>query len=1136
MHLNPLCKAMPQACQFHNQKAHPVSSSGFFPIDPVLKKRIIMRIKLVSCIVFFALLHASAKTFSQISLHETNAPLSKVLKDIEKQSHYTFLYQSNDIDPVKDVSVDVTNSTLEQVLAVCLKDLPLDYKVEDQMVLIKHKDLNVPPVQPVSNASVSPIDITGRVTNKAGEALSGATVLKKRTKSGTITGANGSFVLRDVLPADTLIVSFIGYQPLFVKVGNKTVFNLVLQEATNDLDQVVIEAYGQTSQRLNTGDITTVSGETINKQPVMNPLLALEGQVPGLSVTQTSGYGSAPVAVELRGRSSIGGFPSDPLYVIDGVPLTVVDVSGTSGYPVSSGFLQNGLTGPASGQSPIFSINANDIESISVLKDADATSIYGSRGSNGVILITTKKGAAGKTKLDVSLQTGESQITSIPQLMDIPQYIAMREEALKNDGITPTVSNAYDILDWGNNPYTNWEKKLYGGIGGLTSLQTGLSGGDALTTFRIGAGYTRQTYPSTITGADSKGSLSFNLSHKSNNQKFVLSFSSEFSLEEINYTNMSGSQFLPPDAPGVYDAEGNLNYNGWDPVRYRFPFANLETPYSAQTDFVNSNLTLSYEAFKGLSIKNLIGFNYAQTDQTDITPISSQDPEQDPTGTAEFGNNNNKGLLIEPQITYDRTISKGKLSVLLASSIQHILTDGTLLSGNGYTSDFLIRTISDAPTVYAYDNYGEYKYASLFGRLNYNWEDKYLVDFTARRDGSSRFGPDHEFGNFGSAGLAYIFTEEQWFKNDFSFLSFGKLRTNYGTTGLDEDAGQYNYLSRYEASGTIPYDGITILKPTQFADPNLHWEVDKELEFALDLGFLKDRILLTATYYRRRIGDQLVNYPTPAFTGFTSVVANLPALVQNQGEEFYLKAKLINGKSFNWSFNFNISFNKNKLVSFPNLQLSPYANSYVIGQPLNITRLLHYTGIDPLTGQYTYEDKNHDGVISDNPGPTDDRFIYNLNPKFFGGFGTDLNYHEFHLSAFFTYVEQMGFNLLSQGNTAGRALNNQPVSIIGNEWQFPGDIASVARFTTQSQQSDQYFEESNAGYTNASYIRLKNLHLSYDLPKSFANKIGMENCAIVLTGQNLFVITPFKGIDPTVQYLGQLPPAKVITLGLNLNF
>jgi hypothetical protein len=365
-------------------------------------------------------------------------------------------------------------------------------------------------------------------------------------------------------------------------------------------------------------------------------------------------------------------------------------------------------------------------------------------------------------------------------------------------------------------------------------------------------------------------------------------------------------------------------------------------------------------------------------------------------------------------------------------------------------------------------------------------------------------------------------------KGHLKFISFGKLRGSYGTTGSDA-VGEYGYLSRWTSGRTLPYGGVQPIYPTQHADPNYHWQVNKKLEGALDLGFIRDRIHLSVAYYRDRCGDQLVKFPTPLLSGFSSVIANSPALVQNTGWEFTASAKIIDSKNFGWSISFNTAINKNKLLAYPNLSQSPYANILVVGKSLNSFRVWHYIGVDPQTGQYSFEDKNHDGQILFN-----DTYSYDLTPKFYGGLGMNFSYNNFELSLFFNIKKQIGINgYFLSGNNFGLP-NNAPAEIIGKEWKNPGDMAIISRFTTVP--NNNLSGNSDLAYTDASFIRLSTLSCSYSLPSAFIKKIGIQDCSLYINTNNLFVITRYRGMDPETQNFGGMPPNKTITAGISFNF
>lgn len=1112
---------------------------------PYLQK-MVRSMKLIAVLLTLALTHAHARGFSQtVTYSGKDVSLETVFAVIKKQTGYTFLYYKEQLQQAKKVTVDVKNATVDNVLTICLRDQPFDYSIEGKTIFIVGK-------QKVAAQGATPIPadpIRGRIINSRGEPLAEASVVVKRTGKGTITDANGFFKLADVSGDDMITLSYTGYQPQSVRVGTKTNMTYTLALADNELDEMVIQAYGKTTRRLATGNIVKVSAAEIEKQPVMNPLLALQGRVAGLEVSQINGYASAPVKVELRGRSAISGaFTPDPLYIIDGVPLTVLDVIGSSSLysSGSNGFTQSGIGNPAGGQSPLFSINPNDIESIEVLKDADATAIYGSRGANGVILISTKKGKAGKAKLDMHIQEGITRVSRFWDMMNTSQYVAMRKEALRNDNLDIrqpiNAGDAYDLTVWDTTRYTNWQKEIYGGIGKNLNVQGGLSGGSAQTNFRMGVGYNKTTSITTVDGFDSKATASFNLTHHSTNQKLTVLLSTGFTYSQSNMISLPGNVTSAPNAPAVYDSVGNLNWVGWGGALNNTSarsalsgFSNLKQPYSSKTNFLSSNLTINYQIIRGLNINTSFGYNNANANQEYLFPISSYDPASKPTGSSQYGYSFNKNWIVEPKITYNIPVWDGKLEVLVGSTLQKSNTDGSYVIGSGYTSDLLLKSISSAPSVRSYDAHGVYKYAAVFGRLNYNILGKYIINVSARRDGSSRFGKDKQYGNFGSAGVAWIFTQEGFMKNILPFLGFGKIRGSYGLTGSD-GVGDYQYLTRWNSINVKPYMGITPLLAIQHANPDFHWSTNRKLEVALELAFLRERIALSAAYYRNRCGDQLLNIPIGTFTGFSTVTANSRALVQNDGWEFTASFKIISNRSFSWSVNMNTSINRNKLVSYPNFNLSPYVGSLIVGKPLNISKLYHFVGVNPLTGQYAFEDKNHDGKITHTyDGLPDDTYAVNLSPKFFGGIGSLFSYKSFQLSVFFNFKKQVGINTSFYPQYPGNVNNNMPANM-ANHWQKPGDVATIARFSTQAVTTDYNFQFSDGAYTDASFLRLSNVAFSYGVPSFYTKKVGLQACSLFLNINNLLVVTRYKGIDPETQNFGGMPPIKVIVGGVNFSF
>lgn len=1099
--------------------------------------------KLTALFLIAVCLHVSATGFGQkVTISGKDMSLEKVFSIIKKQTGYACFYSYDMLQGVKNVSLDMKEAEVEEVMKACLWNQGLDYSITGKQITIirRKEEISKPAILGGDKA----IKVYGIVYNESGQPLTGANVTIKATGKGTFTNAKGEFELRMIQENTTLIISFIGYAAQEVQVMEGRTLQVYLNITKNELDKVVIQAYGNTSQRLATGNIVTVSKEQIERQPVMNVLSTLQGRVPGLDIKQTNGYASAPFKAEIRGRSEVGGRVSEPLYIIDGVPLTVLESSSNGGNYLtgSKGFIQNGFSGPAGGQSPLFSINPADVESISVLKDADATAIYGSRGANGVILITTKRGRPGKTKMDMNVYHGSSLVTGRYKTLNTQQYLSMRREAFYNDsiayGITPNGGNAYDLITWDTTRYTDLQKQLWGGVGKTTDIQAGITGGDKLTTFRVGGSYHHEKNILNFTGADQRASIQFNLTHKSLNQRLNLSFTSQYSYTRSNLVSFPANvATIAPNAPAFLDATGKKpNYEGWQPVPDQVDaFGSLFQPYEAKTGFLNSQLKLRYTLIKGLEVSTSLGYSSAHSSQNQIQPISSKNPMYNPKGSSSFGNNNNQNAIIEPELDYNGVIGKGKLNVLVGGSLQTVSQDGNTIVGTGYVNDNLLWSISNAPAKTATDNFAQYKYVAAFGRINYNWADKYILNLSARRDGSSKFGSGKQFGNFWAIGTAWIFTEEPWLKNSLSFLSFGKLRTSYGITGSD-NIGDYGYLSSWSSSTTFPYQNSTIpaYLPLGHANPDLQWQVNKKLEAALSLGFLKDRINLDFVWYRNRCSNQLLYEPLSSITGFTVVEENLPATVQNQGIEIQLRTKLLEKNDFDWSFNFNIGVNKNKLVAYANIDQSPYAGTYIIGQSLNITRMLHYTGVNPLTGEYTFYDKNHDGLVNANPNDTaNDLFNKDLSIKFSGGFGTDFRYKAWQLNLLFAFVKQTLPSAI-YSSIPGAIGNFSTVAL--NHWKKPGDKAEFARYTTQSLASDSYFGGSDGVYSNGSYVRLRNVSISYDLPIQWMAKAGVSACRIYARGENLFILTKYRGIDPDTPGFGAMPPAKIFTGGIQFSF
>jgi TonB-linked SusC/RagA family outer membrane protein len=941
----------------------------------------------------------------------------------------------------------------------------------------------------------------------------------------------------------TLIVSNVGYDEQFFKIKGKNQIAISLkQHTTSLLDVVVNKGYYSTTQRLNTGNVSVVTAKEIEDQPVTDPILALEGRVPGLYIQQTSGMPGSYSTILLRGKNSIAN-GNDPLYVIDGVPF-----SSTS---LTSNVIGGGAVGFAGttvnyggGLSPFNALNPDDIEKIEVLKDADATAIYGSRGANGVVLITTKKGKAGNTKVDIDLSHGNGKVTRMMDMMNTPEYLQVRHQAIANDGLT-VGPNDYDLNGvWDTTRNTNWQKVLIGNTSQLTNIQSSVSGGSENTQFYIGGGYSRQTTVFPGDFRDIKGSLNFNLTHSSVNKKFQIQLSGGYVNDNNNLPQQdftSTALQYAPDAPALYNADGSLN---WQPVGGRAtwsnPLSSTLITASAITKNLMSNLNLSYQVLPGLFIKGNFGYTDNRMVQTNQIPASSYPPPENDLGiyrSNNFGNTEFETWILEPQVIYERKISKGRLNFLAGTTFEQDTQDETASVSSGYSSDALISNPLNASTLRLIGNQANlYRYNAVFGRLGYTWDEKYLINLTARRDGSSRFGPGNQWGNFGAIGAGWIFSKEKFVENILSWLSFGKLRASYGTTGNDK-IGDYQYLSAY-SSDFFSYQGNSGLFPTNIPNPDYGWEVNKKLEIGLELGFLKDRMNITSVFYRNRCSDQLVGYTLPSLAGFTSVEANLPAVVQNTGWEFTINTTNIQSKDFRWTTSFNLTIPENKLIAFPNLDGSSYANTYEIGQSIYIQKAFTVQGVDLATGVYQFYDAN--GKPTVNPAyPTDLQPTKSITQKFYGGLGNSLSYEGFRMDIFFQFVSQTGYNYWYNNiyDYVGRFNVNAPTAILGKTWQNPGDISQYGVLSTESASNPNFdlAYNSNFGISNTSFVRLKNLALSYTLPAAWQKAMHMQYTRIYIQAQNLLTFTNYFGLDPESGSSG-LPPVRMIALGIHATF
>lgn len=1121
-----------------------------------LLKQLLRVMQLTAVILLLGCLQVAARATSQnINYSGRNVPLVKVFQVIKRQTGLTVMVSKENLKSSGNISIDAVQMPLEAFLTTILSSSSLEFIIDDRTIIVRDKT-KAPRISRRSDLSQQLPPFHGVVKDSLGVPLSGATVTNKRTKKSVGTGAQGDFTL-DVQPGDVLTVSFIGYETKTIPASGDFA-EILLNPASSPLDEVQIQAYGKTSRRVGTGNVVTIKGSDIEKQPVTNPLLALTGRVPNLVITPSNGFPNGAVNIQLRGQNSLSNesLRSAPLIIVDGVPFQ---------NNISSGSLGN-FSAVGNQVSALSFIDPQQIEQIDVLADADATSIYGSRGGNGVIIITTKRGKSGPTKINGSIGTGFSRVPSKYDLLQTPQYLQMRREGYQNTGaLVPSRESAdknysnFDLTVWDQNRYTDWQELLLGNTARSYHANASVSGGNAGVQYLIGGGFNSQqlVYPGQT--KFESGNVMMNLTSTSKNGKLNIGVNGAVTVHSSLSPNSNFNTLavaLAPNAPALYTPDGLLN---WEPdpndttgkATWRNPLAQLlETSTMRNVNF-RGNVDLSYRFSKKFALKATGGYSEIRVRNVSLVPLASKDPASSPTGSSTITSTINQSVTFEPQLTYNDQLGEGKFDVMAGASYQSQHSSEETVSGLGFTSDGLLRNLAAAPILLAFNNSLEYKYIALFGRVSYNWRQKYVFNLSGRRDGSSRFGPGQRFGNFWSAGAAWIFSEESFAKNNLPAVSFGKLRVSYGTSGND-GIGDFQYLELYRPINDYIYQGVRPVRSEGPANVQYRWENIRKLEAALEAGFIRDKILITVAYWRTRSDDQLGRYPLPATAGDVSIVANQDATIQNSGWDFMVNTKNITTPHFSWSTSANFGIYNNQLLAKPggpNWNAYGFSRFVDIGEPFTGFAVAYdFRGINPSNGLYQF--LNAEGNVTvDKDNNLVEALKINTQPLTLG-LSNSLSYKKFDLSFFVQFTKQMGRNPLfdyafathnpgSFSSQPGGEFGNRPAEWLNN-WKKPGDMVTLGRF-----EGDNYSEpfnvllhkaiNSNLAWTDASFIRLKNIAVGYSLSPALTQKWKLTSLRIFVQAQNILTITNYKGLDPEVQVVTSLPQLRIFTGGIQLS-
>ena len=983
--------------------------------------------------------------------------------------------------------------------------------------------------------------VRGKIVNETGEPIIGAIVTLKGNKNvGTTTDVDGNFVLAyNDHKAEALNVNYIGCSSMEVEVkgGEENVGTIKMSQDAYSLQDVVVIGYGETSREKLVGSVAKVKGDVIATQTQDAPILGLQGNAAGVYIEECSGVpGSSNSTIVVRGYNALttNRYNNMPLYIVDGIPF-----ANTDNNPISE--IKEGVFETPD---PLALINPSDIESIEILKDADATAIYGTRGANGVVLVTTKKGKQGKLKIDFSADATVSWMSKRKEFCSTEEYLALRKEAFDYDLKMGYVkesdwneTNFPDFFLWDQNADYNWQEALMGGTAWAKNVQLSISGGNKNTNFRVSGAYYRA---STVTNQDdiyTRWTGSANLQHHSDDNRFrleagvnVTNLMEESKAAITAYAKLNTTPNLPP-----FDENGNPYYIPGDPD-FSSPMASRG--YSGVNDVTNfmGNATLSYNFWDELIGKVKFAYGFSGSHENNNYDKYYQNPYKDtPYSWGDYASINTKSVSVEPQITWSHNFFGGKTSFLLGAAYEYSNNKVLDVRGKDYASDLLLRNAAAANIIYTHKNpETQKKEVSWFGRINYDYKNRYIANVVLRNDGSSNFGRGNRWGTFFSLGGGWLFTNEKFVKDSkvSDWLSFGKLRMSYGKTG-NENLGSYAYMSYYNIYN-YPYNGELGLVANNLGDENLHWETVHKFDVGLELGFFKDRLLFSANFYCNTSSELLKSAKLASQAGFSSYTTNIDAKIRNTGWEFELNAKILDGKNWKWNSNLNMTLPKNKLIKYADLEKSAYASSYVIGESINLIKRYLYTGIDSETGIPQFVDVNNDGKIS-----SDDKvFVGDLDPDMYGGWNNTIKYKNFTLDLSFYFrvkPQQSGF-WSSFGYAAGMQYNVLR-DYAQNHWSETNKNASYPGLTTTSS-SPLYTAMSNLrssdyALSTGSYIKLSSMKLSYNLPKSLLSKVKVDNASVFVQGKNLFYITGYDGY--TVETGGSyIPPLMSFSFGLKI--
>ncbi len=1067
-------------------------------------------------LLFITVLQAYASdTYSQntrLTLNKNNVTVANVLEEIQNNSEFYFLFNAKLIDVDREVSISMEHKKISEILTSLFEGTGVNYLVYDKQIILTPSD-----VKPLSSV-LQHQKISGTVTNESGSPMQGVTVQVKGTTTGVITDASGKYALENVPQDATLIFSFIGMTTQEIPSNGLSQIDVVLKEVAIGLDEVVVIGYGTVRKKDVTGSVGSVQVSDQVKTPVISTEQLLEGRVSGVLVTQQHAEPGAAFSIRIRGTNTINS-SSEPLYVIDG-------------YAGGGG-----------------DINPSDILSIDVLKDASATAIYGSRGANGVVLITTKRGSTNATKINIDAYTGVQQVTKKFKMMDAKQFaVYSNTESQENNDLNgtsyplPFTQEQINTLGKG----TDWQDEVQR-IAPISNVSMSFNGGTSDSRHYLSINLFSQN--GVIISSDyKKANIRYNMD-QTISPKIKVGISSQlgYSLQSaipvsVDYGTgiMKNALDFNPGTP-VKDSNGEYTLSN-EPVSWVEPLGNpvawankvTDNTYALNT-FVN--LYGEYNILKDLRFRSTFGVNYNTSGRERFIPTDIY--EYLNVGLASQASGRQYNWLNENTLTYSKNFSdKHAINVTAGLTFQHWYSKGFGASITNLSTNLLgANNFGVGTPGVPYSYFQENVLASYFGRVNYELMGKYLFTFTMRADGSSRFGENDKWGYFPSGAFAWKMSEEDFIKNIES-ISDMKLRVSYGVTG-NQEIGSYNALSQYGqneyALGFTPVRVVGI-SPVNIANPNLKWESTASFDVGLDVGLWNNRLAITTDYYYKNTSNLLLYVNIPMTTGYESILQNIGS-VSNKGFEFSATTLNIDKINVKWSTTFNFSTNKNNVESLgPNSQIytgglsadvfkgnSPNTSILKPGSPIGSFYGFVFDGIwqsqeqidnsgtlqAVSPGDPIYKDLNGDKDVTE----ADRTIIGQANPKFLFGMVSNLSVGKFNLSIFFQGVS--GNKILNENlyrNENGLPATNKFAYVATDSWHGEGTSNTLPRVSSNLRDA--------MGFTSdvlqdGSFLRLKTITLGYDVPLPKLTSV-FKSANIYVTAQNLLTFTKYTGYDPEV--------------------